>query len=820
MASGGAPPGGGRPPKMARVKNKAPAELQITAEQLLREAKERQLEIVPAPPKQTIADAAELADFQLRKRKSFEDSIRKSGSQVGQWMKYAGWEEAQKGAGAKVRKGEGPENGVHVGGSAAEALRRARSVYERALDAVGPRNISLWIKYAEMEMRNKQVNHARNLWDRAVTILPRANQLWYKYTYMEEMLENIAGCRAVFERWMEWQPEEQAWLTYIKFELRYKEVDRARAIYERFVYVHPDVKNWTRYAKFEESQSFIKSARSIYERAVEFFGDEYMDERLFSAFAKFEENQKEHDRARVIYRYALDKMERAMCAELYQAYTIHEKKFGERAGIESVIMRKRKLQYEAEVAEDPFNYDAWFDLIRLTTSEGEVDATRFVFEKAIANLPPSTEKQYWRRYIYIWINYAVFEELEAADMERTRQVYLTCLEYIPHKLFTFAKVWLLYAQFEVRQKNVKRARLALGNALGKCPKAKLFRGYIALEIQLREFERCRTLYEKFLLFDPENCSAWMKFAELETLLGDSERARGIYELAVNQPRLDMPELLWKAYIDFEIDQEEFNKARQLYRRLLTKTRHVKVWLSFAQFELGQKDEDAKAVVRAQKVYEEANSVLREAMKEEKEPRVMLMEAWREFEREHGSEEDLKKVMDLMPRRVKKRRRIEPEEQGASGGWEEYFDYIFPEDESAKPNLKLLAMAKMWKKQKEASGSDVPTSTPPPDPSAPPAETNPGTSEANPGASEANPGASEANPGTSETNPGTSEANPGTSKANPGASEAQTEVEEKPSTSGQIPKKSSQPDADNMDADDVRIKNESDSDSSDDSEDDK
>ena len=41
--------------------------------------------------------------------------------------------------------------------------------------------------------RNRQVNHARNVWDRAVTILPRANQFWYKYTYMEEMLGNIAG---------------------------------------------------------------------------------------------------------------------------------------------------------------------------------------------------------------------------------------------------------------------------------------------------------------------------------------------------------------------------------------------------------------------------------------------------------------------------------------------------------------------------------------------------------------------------------------------------------------------------------------------------
>jgi crooked neck len=54
-----------RVPKVAKVKNKAPAPLQITAEQLLREAKERQLEIVPAPPKQKIQDADELAEYQV-----------------------------------------------------------------------------------------------------------------------------------------------------------------------------------------------------------------------------------------------------------------------------------------------------------------------------------------------------------------------------------------------------------------------------------------------------------------------------------------------------------------------------------------------------------------------------------------------------------------------------------------------------------------------------------------------------------------------------------------------------------------------------------
>jgi hypothetical protein len=57
------------------------------------------------------------------------------------------------------------------------------------------RSLTLWLKYAEMEMKNKFVNHARNVWDRAVSLLPRVDQLWYKYIHMEEMLGNVAGAR-------------------------------------------------------------------------------------------------------------------------------------------------------------------------------------------------------------------------------------------------------------------------------------------------------------------------------------------------------------------------------------------------------------------------------------------------------------------------------------------------------------------------------------------------------------------------------------------------------------------------------------------------
>ncbi|KAM7288516.1 crooked neck-like protein 1 [Ixodes scapularis] len=657
-------------PKVAKVKNKTPAEIQITAEQLLREAKERDLEILPPPPKQKISDPEELAEYQIRKRKGFEDNIRKNRSVISNWIKYAQWEESQK------------------------EIQRARSVYERGLD-VDHRNVTFWLKYAEMEMKNRQVNHARNIWDRAVSILPRVKQLWYKYTYMEEMLGNLGGARQVFERWMEWEPHEQAWQTYINFELRYKEIDRARSIYERLVMVHPDVKHWIKYARFEEQNGYISNARRVYERAVEFFGEEYMDEKLFVAFAKFEENQREHDRVRVIYKYALDHIPKDKAQELFKNYTIHEKKYGDRAGIEDVIVSKRKYQYEEQIKENPLNYDAWFDYLRLMESEGNVDATRETYERAIANVPLSKEKRYWRRYIYLWVNYALFEELETGDAGRTREVYRACLRLLPHKSFTFAKLWLWAAYFEVRQKDLAAARKLLGTAIGLCPKDKLFRGYIDLEIQLREFDRCRILYQKFLEFAPENCTTWMKFAELETILGDVERARAVYEIAIGQPRLDMPEVIWKSYIDFEIEQEEPQRAAHLYERLLERTQHVKVWISFAHFQLNYGGEDPVPLART--VYERANKQLRTS--EEKEERLMLLESWSEFEAHHGDEQSQEAVAKQMPKKVKKRRKIVGED-GTEAGWEEYFDYIFPTDEAAKPHLKLLEIAKKWKKQQQ------------------------------------------------------------------------------------------------------------------------
>jgi crooked neck len=118
---------------------------------------------------------------------------------------------------------------------------------------------------------------------------------------------------------------------------------------------------------------------------------------------------------------------RTKSASLYASYTKFEKQHGTRTTVEATVWSKRRIQYEDDVATDPFNYDTWFDFARLEEDalralrdDGEeeeqldqaVTRVREVYERAVANVPMANEKRMWRRYIFLWLYYAAFEELE------------------------------------------------------------------------------------------------------------------------------------------------------------------------------------------------------------------------------------------------------------------------------------------------------------------------------------------------------------------------------------------------------------------------
>ena len=103
--------------KAPTVKDRSPNPIQITAEQIIKDPQMHQMDDIKLPA-QPIMDATELEDYKRVKRIEFEDKIRRQKHHIGNWIKYAQWEE---------RAGE---------------FKRARSVFERALN-IDYKNVSL-----------------------------------------------------------------------------------------------------------------------------------------------------------------------------------------------------------------------------------------------------------------------------------------------------------------------------------------------------------------------------------------------------------------------------------------------------------------------------------------------------------------------------------------------------------------------------------------------------------------------------------------------------------------------------------------------------
>ena len=665
-----------------RVKNKAPAKLQITAEQLLREAWERKDSVASALPKIQIADHEELLEYQRNERKQYEMRIVRNRSHTALWIRYARWEEDQ------------------------EEFVRARSIWERAIDN-DYRNPAIWLNYAEMEMRHRFINHARNVLDRAVALLPRSDQLWLKYAHMEEMLNQLNLARLVYQRWLKWFPETTAYFAFVRFELRHGETDNARGVYNQLLFAHRTAHSYIKFAKFEERHDEVARARQIYERASQELPKTQLTPSLFLSFAKFEERRKQTDRARAIYKFAIATFAEDARNDLDRAYTNFEKQQGDREALNEGLVSSRRAEYQAKLASEPYDYDTWFDWVQMEQSSSTQDRTRAAFEKAVSSVPPVTSKPAWSKYIFLWISYAVWTELSCADLSGAIQIYKRCVAIIPHnhRKFSFGNLWLLYAQAEIRRKDIGAARRILGTGIGVLPdNHDLYRAYIELETALGEVERARKLYTTWLTRHPTHSAAFLMLARMEMELGEMKRARYILEVATSVEGLDDAMSIWMSLADLLAKSELKEQAIQSFESHVGKAASGMIWTAYIS--LLEKLQSPPDLIR--RAYERSlrslkekavsdpskSSQLREEAFEMGQKWLIWETGLQKEDSEWYSKESLDHVHNLIPQRVQRNSRLEQEVDEAQMGW----DIVFPEENVSTGNAstKLIDAARRWK----------------------------------------------------------------------------------------------------------------------------
>lgn len=588
------------------IKNKNVASLQITAEQLLREAVERFPGEEFEGKKWSGTSTETLSEFLQKTRQMYEGSLKRNRNWMSMWFKYAKFEEDH------------------------TQIARSRSIYERAIDC-DPRNIVLWLKYGEMEMRQRNFNLARNVWNRAITILPRVDQFWYKYLYMEERLGNVNQVREIFHRWIQWDPPEVVWRTFINFEMRQNEWGNVESIFINMIRAYNTNSNWSRYSKYLEERGLISRARESFCNAIDsLLSIKKLEPSLVIEFAKFEIRFKEYDRARALYKFGLNSFGKSNAEGLYNSFIQFEKRYGNSSSLNNAIFDKRVEEYEKLLINDHTNYDIWLEYLRLVKEKGEMSYIRHIYERAIASVPQSKNKLFWKKYIYIWLFYAIFEEVVANDLLRAVNIMKAAIDLtMKHKL-SFSKLWIHLANIYLRQEDVTLCRKTYGKAIGMQPKPKTFKCYLELESRLKEYDRCRIIYQKFIEFQPYVAKNWIKFADLEWNLGENNRCFTILNLAKSQPYLDHPEAIWKVHIDYLCDLKDFEATRNIYERLLEVTEHVKVWISYANFEAQLESSDSLSKAKSI-IYRALISMTVQNLEIERE---LVTDAWKEMVSRH------------------------------------------------------------------------------------------------------------------------------------------------------------------------------------------
>ncbi|CUM66181.1 uncharacterized protein PRCAT00003839001 [Priceomyces carsonii] len=681
---------------------------QITSSEIINDA----FQSVSKPKervKQLIQDLEELKSYQLNKRKEYEQQLNKNRLNFGQWLRYAKWE----------------LNNNHD-------FQRARSIFERALE-VNVEHVPFWVQYIQAELQNRNINHARNLLDRAVTILPRVDKLWFLYVQTEEMLKSYLNVRSVFERWLEWKPVESAWEAYINFEIRYDELDNVRDLFMRFVKAYPKGSVWLKWIEFELSLG-SRFIRETFELAVDvMLGDPATKNDpdlayIICKWAEWEVSVKEYKRARMIYTALVEKFAKDLLPDkinlIYQSYINFEKLYGEEDNIEESIVLKRQKRYEVELKQNPYDFNTWWLLLNILPNDAAT--VRPYFEEAIRNVPQDTKKTLnWRRFILIWIRYALWEEFNNSDSSKARQVWSDCLNVIPHKRFSFGKVWIHFAEFEIRNSNLTNARKILGRGIGQAnrskPKRSLFQFYIDLEQKLGEWDRVRKIFEKWLesvLISPTTEVSAMEvlfaYISFESRMKENNRCVALFSLGIrlaeNIPeKFPHLEHLWMAFINYYKEEMMYSEARELYKQLIEKTSSPQAWISLALFEisvpnetqltqfLGGQDETFEFAIedpqmeKSRSVFQEANRFFKDTGSNR--DRAIILNEWKDFEESYGDERSIKLIEEKLPVISKKTKLKDNVE-------EEYLEYIFPEDQNDSPNPPtglgaFLANAKKW-----------------------------------------------------------------------------------------------------------------------------
>lgn len=204
------------------------------------------------------------------------------------------------------------------------------------------------------------------------------------------------------------------------------------------------------------------------------------------------------------------------------------------------VLRQNR-EFDRLLGANPFDYNIWYEYVQHIQSLNprNHDMVRRAYELAISNVPLDITIDRWSSYIEIWFKYATFEERVSDNMEQARDVYIRCLSTVPDtRIPIIRKVKIMYAEFEYRINNGVVARSIFEQAIADHPHEDLFDAYIGMEQYECKWDKCRTLFRRYINKWPKNLQIRIQFAQMEYAANQPQNVMDIFKDALNNIEKD------------------------------------------------------------------------------------------------------------------------------------------------------------------------------------------------------------------------------------------------------------------------------------------
>jgi len=327
---------------------------------------------------------------------------------------------------------------------------------------------------------------------------------------------------------------------------------------------------WAAFAKFYESHDDLENARIIFDKAtkVPFRAVDDLAS-VWCEWIEMELRHREYDACIKVSRQAVGQKKAAALKT-------------DKELVQNRIYRSTKLWTLCVDLEESLGslestraaYDAAIDL-KVATPALILSYARFLedrkyFEEAFKVYERGIKAFSWPHLNDIWLTYLsrFVERYGGRKLERARDLFEQALEKVPPK---FARrLYMLYAKLEEDHGLARHALAIYNRATKACEENDMYDMYGILLRKTAELfgqTRTREIYEQAVENVPQTRikDTCIKYAKMETMLGEVDRARGIYVHASQfcDPRKE--DEFWKVWRGFEVQHGNEDTFRDMLR---------------------------------------------------------------------------------------------------------------------------------------------------------------------------------------------------------------------------------------------------------------